>query len=37
VRAEIDAALRSAGFADIEWLMPEASGSDQPVVTARAL
>ena len=37
LRAEIDAALRSAGFAEIEWVMPEASGSYQPVVTARAV
>ena len=36
LRAEIDAALGSAGFAEIEWVMPEVSGSYQPMVMAKA-
>jgi glycine/sarcosine N-methyltransferase len=34
-RAELAAALGRAGLLDIRWLMPEASGYYQPVVTAR--
>lgn len=35
-RAELDTALRRAGFGDLRWHAPEASGFFQPVVTARA-
>ncbi|WP_245536108.1 class I SAM-dependent methyltransferase [Terriglobus roseus] len=36
LRAEVAAALRSAGFAGVEWLMPSATGYYQPIVIARA-
>jgi hypothetical protein len=35
-RATLSASLERAGFHDIEWLMPEATGFYQPVVLARA-
>lgn len=35
-RAELSAALQAAGFAAVEWLMPEQSGFHQPLVQARA-
>lgn len=35
-RAELGAALTAAGFADVEWRMPEATGFYQPIVTAVA-
>jgi SAM-dependent methyltransferase len=34
-RAEMDEALKAAGFRDIRWHFPEDSGFYQPVVTAR--
>jgi len=37
LQAEASHALEKAGFVDIEWSMPEATGYYQPVVTARAL
>lgn len=36
LREDLDATLRTAGFEDIRWHEPEASGFYQPVVTARA-
>jgi hypothetical protein len=35
-RAEVDEALKAAGFRDIHWHFPADSGFYQPVVTARA-
>jgi len=35
-RAELTAALRAGGFAEVGWLMPGESGYYQPVVVARA-
>jgi len=35
LRAEMTAAIRSAGYEDIRWHDPEASGYYQPIVTAR--
>jgi SAM-dependent methyltransferase len=35
LRAELDAALARAGFTDLRWHAPEASGFYQPIVTAR--
>ncbi|MBM7568818.1 class I SAM-dependent methyltransferase [Paenibacillus sacheonensis] len=37
LRDELSHALRTVGFSEIEWLMPEESGYYQPVVTARKL
>jgi glycine/sarcosine N-methyltransferase len=34
-RHELTAALQAAGFSDVRWLMPEAGGYYQPLVTAR--
>lgn len=36
-RAELTAALTSAGFTDIVWADPPGSGYYQPVVTARTM
>jgi SAM-dependent methyltransferase len=36
LRADLDAALASAGLVDVRWLEPAESGFYQPVVTARA-
>ena len=36
LREDLDATLHAAGFEDIRWHEPEASGFYQPVVTARA-
>jgi glycine/sarcosine N-methyltransferase len=36
LRAELTAALGSAGFTDVEWLMPPFTGYYQPIVIARA-
>lgn len=36
LRVELDAALSTAGFRDIRWLMPEESGFYQPLVRAVA-
>lgn len=35
LRAGMDAALRSAGFTDVEWLAPQVSSFYQPIVVAR--
>ena len=35
-RAELDAALLAAGFTDVRWLPPDATGYYQPVVAARS-
>ena len=35
-RAEVDDALKAAGFSDVRWHFPADSGFYQPVVTARA-
>jgi hypothetical protein len=35
LREELSAALTHAGFADVRWLMPQESGSYQPLVLAR--
>jgi glycine/sarcosine N-methyltransferase len=35
-RSVLTKALQQAGFEDILWLMPEESGFEQPIVTARA-
>ena len=34
-RAELEAAMVGAGFTDIEWHLPSASGYYQPIVTAK--
>jgi glycine/sarcosine N-methyltransferase len=36
LRAELTAALSSAGFKDVEWLMPPTTGYYQPIVIGRA-
>ena len=36
LRAELTAALESAGFTDVEWLMPSVTGYYQPIVIGRA-
>jgi glycine/sarcosine N-methyltransferase len=36
LRSELSGRLRSAGFAGIEWLMPDRTGYHQPIVIARA-
>jgi glycine/sarcosine N-methyltransferase len=36
LRAELTTALYSAGFTDVEWLMPSATGYYQPLVVAHA-
>lgn len=36
LRAELTAALQSAGFTDVEWLMSSATGYYQPIVIGRA-
>lgn len=36
LQAELTTALRSAGFTDVEWLMPSATGYYQPIVMGRA-
>lgn len=36
LRAELTAALCSAGFTDVEWLMPSTTGYYQPIVMGRA-
>jgi SAM-dependent methyltransferase len=35
-RRELDQALFNAGFTDMNWLMPDATGFYQPIITARA-
>jgi glycine/sarcosine N-methyltransferase len=35
-REELSAVLRSAGFVEVKWLMPEESGYYQPIVAARS-
>jgi hypothetical protein len=35
LRAELTTAVTDAGFTDVEWTDPPASGYHQPVVTAR--
>jgi SAM-dependent methyltransferase len=36
LRGELSAALSDAGFADVHWIMPQESGSYQPIVLARS-
>jgi SAM-dependent methyltransferase len=36
LRGELSAALSDAGFADVRWIMPQESGSYQPIVLARS-
>jgi len=36
LRGELSAALSDAGFLDVHWIMPQESGSYQPIVLARS-
>jgi hypothetical protein len=37
LRTEVDATLRAAGFAEIEWFVPKDCGFYQPIVTATSI